>query len=388
MARLTALVCAIGHFGSAGALSEDLRLPGEQDFEGYSYEQYLSEFGKVHAKEASASRAAIFAENMARVLEHNSNADKTWHAAPNEFTDWTFEEFRSWRVSGSRPDAAAQTSALTAAAPIPALGDGMKLPDSMDYRTKEGVLTKVKNQGACGSCWAFSAVETFESHLAIATGKPAPVMSEQQVVSCSPNPDDCGGQGGCEGSTQPLAFNYTAKSGLSLESKYPYTGSTGTCRKAKIQADAINTGYVVLPENNYTAMVNALANVGPVAITLAAGTIGWQLYGGGIFEGGMSGCGFDLDHGVQMVGYGSENGKDYWIIRNSWGAGWGEKGFMRIKRYGEGKEPCGVDKHPQDGVACKGDDTPKTYCGVCGLLSSSSYPTGMKTVGDGMQIIV
>merc|ERR1719188_2035762 len=112
------------------------------------------------------------------------------------------------------------------------LGD---LPDSVDWRTKPGVLTEPKNQAMCGGCWAFSAVETLEAHLAIATGKPAPKLSTQQVISCAPNPNQCGGTGGCQGSTQPLAFNYTKIAGITLESDYPYRGMTGTCEQSKMK---------------------------------------------------------------------------------------------------------------------------------------------------------
>jgi len=164
--------------------------------------------------------------------------------------------------------------------------------------------------------------------------------------------------------------------GLTTESSYPYRGVTGTCDTSKVKPVAKNSGYVKLPKNNYTALAKAIAD-GPVAISVAAGGMGWQLYGGGVYSGGLFGCGFDMDHGVVAVGYGTESGKDYWVVRNSWGSGWGEHGFIRIKRFGEGKEPCGMDKTPQDGDGCAGDTTPIQYCGMCGILSSSSYPTGV-----------
>jgi len=127
--------------------------------------------------------------------------------------------------------------------------------------------------------------------------------------------------------------------------------------------------------NDYTELVTAVAMVGPVAISVAAGGFGWQIYGGGIYSKAND---FVMDHAVQLVGYGSEGSQDYWIVRNSWGSGWGESGYMRVARYGEGKEPCGMDNNPADGDACKGDNTPREYCGVCGILSSSSYPTGVR----------
>jgi len=240
-------------------------------------------------------------------------------------------------------------------------------------------VTPVKNQGGCGSCWAFSAVETLESHLALASKETAPVLSEQQIVSCMPNPQQCGGTGGCAGATQPQAFNYTKAHGLSLETDYPYKGVTGSCAADKIKPVATNDGFVKLKVNDYNALASALATKGPVAISLAAGSFGWQVYGGGVFGGGGSDkCGYDQDHAVQLVGYGVDGSQMYWLVRNSWGPRWGEKGYMRIKRYGDGKEPCGIDKTPGDGEACKRNTKPRQYCGVCGIMGNSSYPTGVK----------
>merc|ERR1711884_578252 len=97
----------------------------------------------------------------------------------------------------------------------------------------------------------------------------------------------------------------------------------------------------------------------------------------GVFDGGEFGCGYDMDHGVNLVGYGIDGGEMYWLVRNSWGGSWGESGYIRIKRNGRGKEPCGEDKTPSDGDACAGDSRKPTYCGVCAIMSSSSYPTGL-----------
>jgi cathepsin L len=337
-----------------------------RDFSDYTFEQYKAEFGKNYNSDEHDSRREVFEANIKLINQQNADDNKSWFATVNEFTDWTNEEFRAKRTSGRVTEFPGE---LTAGEPVAAVD----LPTELDWRTKTGVMTAVKNQGGCGSCWAFSATETLESHYAIATGETAPVLSPQQVVSCAPNPQKCGGSGGCDGSTQPLAFNYTSTAGLGLESSYPYQGVTGTCDSSKISPVAKNSGYTVLTTNNYTELITAVATKGPVAISVAAGSFGWQLYGGGVYSGS---CGFDMDHAVQLVGYGTDSGKDYWLVRNSWGS-WGEKGYIRIERFGEGKEPCGVDSTPQDGDACAGDTKPRTYCGLCGILSSSSYPTGV-----------
>merc|ERR1711953_872745 len=224
------------------------------------------------------------------ILQHNVDESKTWFATVNEFTDWTNEEFRNQRT-GHSPHPQVNVAPKTNVAVT-------DLPDSIDHRDTEGVVTDVKNQGSCGSCWAFSATETLESHLSVATGEAAPILSPQQIVSCSPNPQHCGGTGGCKGSTQPLAFNYTKTIGITTESSYPYRGLTGgKCDQSKIQPVAINDGFEMLETNDYTELMTAVATKGPVSISVAAGGIGWQLYGGGIYKnGGLLGCNFMVDH--------------------------------------------------------------------------------------------
>jgi len=345
----------------------------------YSFSDYVVDFNKTYSNAAHRSAAeATFIHHLSLIRQQNADPDASWFAGVNEYTDWTPEEFKAKRTGTTKH------AAMVAAQRRPEVwgGEGsaetnvQDLPAAVDWRTKN-VVTPPKNQGGCGSCWAFSATETLESAVAIATGKLL-LLSPQEIVSCSPNPDDCGGSGGCSGSTQQLGFNYTIGAGIVTESAYPYQGVTGKCSKTKTAKPVAGIkGYVTVQPNNYTALAMAVATKGPISITVAAGTMGWQMYSRGVFGGGIMGkCGFELDHGVQLVGYGSAGAKDYWLVRNSWGAHWGEKGYMRLRRYGEGKEPCGVDNAPADGIACKGNTTKVKYCGECGILSSSSFVFG------------
>jgi len=365
-------VLSVGLLGVATA-SNGGQFPGERDFTNYTYEDYLKEFPKNYQTEELSNRKNTFEDNLHKIQKHNSDSSKSFFMTVNEFADWTNEEFRANRM-GYRPEK--DETVFVGEFEATSI-EG--LPASVDWRTKAGVMTPVKNQGGCGSCWAFSTVETLESHLAIATGEAAPILSPQQVVSCAPNPNQCGGTGGCAGSIQPLGFNYTKTAGITTEANYPYQGVTGTCQQSKIKSVAQNDGYIKLKVNDYASMVSAVATKGPLAISLAAGGFGWQLYGGGV----LTKCDCDQDHAVQLVGYGTDPKKgDYWLVRNSWGAGWGEKGYIRIQRFGDGKEPTCVDKTPGDGEACKGDKKPRTYAGLCGIMGSSSYPTGMKKVAS------
>ena len=347
---------------------------------GYTFEHYKAEFGKTYTGAEHEARKAAFADNLRKIHEHNADTTSTWKMGVNEHADLTPKEFAA-RFLAAKGGLFEPHAAFTAehqavfrahhANDVPVTD----LPGAMDWRTKN-VVTPVKNQGGCGSCWAFSTAETLESHIAIQTGK-LMTFAPQEFVSCAPNPDKCGGTGGCQGSTQWLGFKYAEAAGITLEDSYPYTARTGTCDESKIKPVANITGYVRLPANNYTALMNAVANVGPVAISATAEP--WQLYDSGVYDGR---CGTDVDHAIQLVGYGSDsvNGKasDYWLVRNSWGGSWGEKGYIRIARFGAttAGEPCATDKTPLDGTGCQGGPKTLEVCGLCGIMSDSSYPTG------------
>jgi len=344
----------------AGAAVANGILEGPRDYSDYSFVDYVKEHGKTHEPKEMAKREAIFHSNLAKVIAHNEEykaGKHTWWAAMNHLADSTEEEYRALRSTSTYTASEHPIVQLTATEPNPA---------EVDWR-KKGKVTPVKNQASCGSCWAFSATETVESHYAIASGKLL-TLAPQTYVNCVQNPHQCGGTGGCEGATMELAFNMTRDKGIALEADLPYMGRDAKCTKYKAAVKV--SGYVKNPTNDAKALETAVATIGPQAITVAAEP--WMLYGGGIFAGCSKGGNVDLDHGVQLVGYTA----DAWIVRNSWGPGWGESGYIRISRANDAK--TFTDSTPGDGVACKPLPKSQTVGGECGILFDTSYPTGAK----------
>jgi len=336
-----------------------------------SFEAWKAEF----PQHAAISSQEAFIANLAEIKSFNSNSKNTYRKGVNQFTGMTEKQVKAFVGHGYSQSGPAMAAARKTGLVHDQTHDKLvsDLPNSLDWR-QQNVVTAVKNQGGCGGCWSFSAAETMESHIAIKTGKLL-VFSEQQILDCTPNPNDCGGSGGCSGATQELAFDYIQTSvGISAEASYPYTGSSTfpTCQTAKIKPVAGITGYVTLPFNNYTALMNAVVDIGPIAISAAAAP--WGAYDSGVFTGP---CNEDVDHAIVLEGYGTDatTGLDYYLVRNSWGASWGERGYIRVGRYGD-NEPCGEDTTPGDGDGCNGGPSEIKVCGLCGILSDSSYPTG------------
>jgi len=341
-----------------------------------SFDEYAVQFGKTYISPTERQmRAMIFDTNVKAIAAHNADPSNGYHKGINQFTDLTSNEFRQ-RFLANKKHPRVFSNEQAPEFHIQ-LGD---LPTSLDWREK-GIITPVKNQASCGSCWAFASTESVESHAALGSGKAPVILAPQQLVNCAKNSQHCGGTGGCEGSIPELAFQYVVEAGgMALESQIPYKGRDMACTysNATMPAAVTMTGYIKLPENNYTAVMNALATIGPLAINVEADT--WSSYSGGIMP--ASGCNqisTDIDHVVQLVGYGSEGGKDYWLVRNSWGPSWGEKGYIRLLRTADGL-PCNKDSTPQDGTACEPFPAEVTVCGVCGVLYDASYPTGARIV--------
>jgi len=340
----------------------------------YAFETYLDHFGKSYddAKEYSM-RKDIFEANLAKVLAHNQDTTKTWKEEVNHLSDWTQEEFRGLlgyrKAMGYSSKAERAKRAVVHPTPIiPA----HQLPALVDWRTK-GVVTPVKDQGECGSCWSFATAETIESHFAINKSLPISELSEQQILDCTLNPKHCGGTGGCSGGTAEVAMDSIIKQGgLSSEWTYPYVshaGKDGTKCNTPLSPVVRLDGYVSLPPNEYLPLLTAVATVGPISISVDASS--WSFYATGVFN-GCNKTNPDLDHAVQLVGYGTENGHDYWLVRNSWTTGWGESGYIKVMRTATVQ--CGIDLTPADGSGCDGGPANVTVCGTCGILYDNVYP--------------
>eukprot|EP01099_Mayorella_cantabrigiensis_P002787 TRINITY_DN223_c0_g1_i1.p1 TRINITY_DN223_c0_g1~~TRINITY_DN223_c0_g1_i1.p1 ORF type:complete len:289 (-),score=70.71 TRINITY_DN223_c0_g1_i1:78-860(-) len=239
------------------------------------------------------------------------------------FADMSWEEFQSKKLGVSDPQSCSATQGLKTSP--------TDLPDSVDWRL-QGVVTPVKDQGNCGSCWTFSTTGCLESHHALATGKLVS-LSEQNLVDCAGAFNNFG----CNGGLPSQAFEYIRyNGGIDLESAYPYEGVNNQCR---YNSSAAAIGATVSDIYNITAydedgITKAVAQVGPVSIAFQV-ISGFSLYAGGVYS--AANCGTttdDVNHAVLAVGYGTDwlTGMPYWTVKNSWGADWGIDGYFYIQR--------------------------------------------------------
>jgi len=340
------------------------------------FKKFKSENNKIYSSPSEESeRFKIFQSNLRKIETHNSQKGLTWKMAVTQFADLTEEQFKN-QVLGNGYIRTPQNGKGKQRQEIE---KSKQLPDQVDWRDA-GVISEVKNQGSCGSCWAFATTAQIESYAAM-NNVSLTKLSAQEVTTCTPNPLKCGGTGGCRGSIPQLGYNYVQLFGLATNEDYPYwsgvTGLAGSCKyDVETRTPLVGiSGYDTLAPNDMNAAMEHIANVGPLAI--ASDATRWQLYGHGVF----SGCDYqeniNLNHAIQLVGYGTdEELGDYWLVRNSWGDFWGENGYIRMQR--ESEPVCGMDSTPMQGTACQegpGSDS-QEVCGMCGLLYDMSYPLG------------
>jgi C1A family cysteine protease len=291
--------------------------------------------GRSYSTESEdTQRFETFVSNYQYILEWNAQ-NNTAVLALNQFADLSNSEFATLYASGNngKPNIPADKKVRY---------DVFNLPASVDWR-QQGAVTPIKNQGQCGSCWAFSTTGALEGWYFI-NNQQLVSFSEQQLVDCD---SSCSG---CSGCYPYVAMQYTAQYGLETEAQYPYEGQTDSCEYSTDQAYITNSDYQQVTSDDPNQLMAALVNQ-PVSVGVEADQNVWQFYSSGVIS---QGCGDQIDHAVLAVGYEVYNGVQAFIVKNSWGTSWGVQGYVYLSTDGT-----------QNGGA-----------GVCGILSMPVVPTG------------
>ena len=309
----------------------------DENDEWKQFTHFQDRFSKKYENiEELQTRFQIFRHNLRDIVIHNLDQTQNFTMGVNQFTDLTPEEFKSQWVGGLKTQVGSYgCKTFTSGA--------SGVPATVDWRNK-GAVTSVKDQGQCGSCWTFSATGAIEGAWAISKGQLVD-LSEQELVDCATGVSY--GSHGCNGGQMEGAFKFVIANGQCTLASYPYTAKDGTCQKCTAVAH-ISYCSDVKP-NDQVSMKAAVAQQ-PVAVAIEADTRYFQSYSGGILT--SSSCGTSLDHGVLTVGYGEENGQKYWLVKNSWGTTWGDKGYVKIARSESTNDP-----------------------GICGIAMDPSFPT-------------
>jgi C1A family cysteine protease len=304
-----------------------------------TFEQWQFQYGKEYLSATERDyRESVFDRNIQKIAKHNAHRH-SWKMAANKFADLTAKEFSRLYLSGGYNNA---THNRVKDYNWTMLSSNVSaLPTSVDWSAK-GAVTPVKDQGQCGSCWAFSTTGALEGAWFV-KNKALVNLSEQQLVDCSVSE----GNQGCNGGLMDYGFQYVIDNkGLTTDKAYPYTATgPNNCVAKGLPVAATASGFKDVPTNSQTALMTAVVQQ-PVAIAIEADQDSFQLYSSGVLT---KSCGTNLDHGVLLVGYGSLGGLDYYKVKNSWGQDWGMNGYVLLGRgpqYNGASGQCGIQMDP------------------------------------------
>lgn len=299
-----------------------------QNFMDEQWKDFKQIHKKAYTKQEESKRRSIWQENIDIITKHNIEADNGLHSFRleiNKFTDMTIDELKC-NLTYNELGEQSMTYVSTFLPP-----NNLKLPDTVDWRN-EGYVTHVKDQRDCGSCWAFSTTGGLEGQHFKKTGKLVS-LSEQNLIDCSTE------NNGCNGGRMDLAYQYIVdNNGINTEESYPYVAEEKTCTFNRSKVGANCTGFVRVTSNDELALQKAVAYEGPIAVGIHMPST-FHMYKNGVYD--IKTCDSnELNHGVLVVGYGVENGKDYWLVKNSYGPSWGMNGYFKISRNNQNQ--CGI----------------------------------------------
>jgi KDEL-tailed cysteine endopeptidase len=321
-----------GIFSLANLRGSELSFLGEGD-EWKQFTNFQERFSKRYETfQELELRFEIFRENVRTIVLHNLDSNQNFTMGINQFTDLTSGEFKEMYASGLKTEVGSYGCKSFSSS-------ASNAPASVDWRNEHAV-TSVKDQGQCGSCWTFSATGAIEGAWAISTGQLID-LSEQEMVDCATGISY--GSHGCNGGQMEGAFKFVIANGQCSLASYPYTAKDGSCQKCTAVAQITSCSDV---KPNDQISLKAAVSQQPVAVAIEADTRYFQSYSSGILT--STSCGTSLDHGVLVVGYGEENGQKYWLVKNSWGTSWGDKGYVKIARSESTNDAgiCGIAMDP------------------------------------------
>lgn len=292
------------------------------------YQDFLLEHkGQSFNVNNHMERFLIFRDNVRTVIAHNANPDNTWEMGINHLADMTEEEKLSYYHVMAPQECSATAS--------PRKFYSTETPDEFDWREQD-MVSPVKDQKSCGSCWTFSTTGAMEAHYKIHQGAEA-LLSEQELVDC-PDAKKYDVHG-CNGGLPSYAFNFIRDFGLELENDYPYQGHDAHCKFDVSKPRVTTDGPFNITALDEVQLKEALFHEGPISVAFQV-VSDFMNYKSGVYSSTQCKTGpMNVNHAVLAVGYGTENGVDYWLVKNSWSEHWGDEGYFKIQR---GVNMCGI----------------------------------------------